>query len=104
LCGRGAEANFVAFTRTYWSSSNKLSKLKGVRYKIEQIIQEKGEITHNELCKLNENMPSRSLSSAIKWLVRHSIINEKEKPLYAKLVKACKCGRTKIVFQSMIYG
>jgi len=98
-CGRGAEANFVAFTRIYSSSSSNPPKLKGLKFKITQVIWEKGEISHNELCKLNRNITSRSLSSAIKWLVRHNIIKEREVPLYAKLVKACKCGRTEIIFQ-----
>jgi hypothetical protein len=73
-CGRGAEANFVAFTKIYSRSSSNPPKLKGLKFKITQVIWEKGEISHNELCKLNRNITSRSLSSAIKWLVRHNII------------------------------
>jgi hypothetical protein len=99
-CGRGVEASFVAFTRIYWNSLNNFPKLKGVKHRIVQIILEKGEITHDELRKLNKNIATQSLSNAIKWLVRHNIIKEREIPLYAKLVKACRCGRTEIVFQN----
>ncbi len=100
ICGRNVEANFVTFTRVYWISSDNFPNLKGIKYKIAQIICEKGQITHDELRKLNENVTTQSLTSAIKWLVRRNIIKEREVPLRAKLVKPCKCGRTEIEFRN----
>jgi len=99
MCGRNAEANSVTFTRVYQISSD-FPHLKGIKYKINEIIQKEGQITHDELRKLNKDVSTQSLSSAIKGLVRQGIVMEREVPLYAKLVKPCKCGRTAIEFQN----
>jgi hypothetical protein len=96
-CGKEVEVQSITFTRIY-RSSNTFIPLNGNRYKIFKTIHEKGEITHDELCKLNKDMSTRSLSNVIKWLVRQGIIEESEMPIYAKLVKPCECGRTQIKF------
>jgi hypothetical protein len=100
MCGRSVEVNFVLFTRIYRISSDNFSQLKGTKYKIARIIQKKGQITHDELRRVNKDITTQSLSSAIKWLVRQGIVEERETPLYAKLVKPCKCGCTEIEFKN----
>ena len=99
VCGREAEAKFVSFTRAYRSLSI-LPQLNGTKYKIAKMIQKKGEVTHNELYKLNKDMSTQSLSNVIKWLVRQGVVKEREVPLYAKLVKPCKCGRIQVKFKN----
>lgn len=100
VCGRNVEASLVTFTRIYQISSNNFSQLKGTKYKIAKIIQKEGQINHDKLCKLNKDITTQSLSSAIKWLVRQGMVKEREVPLNAKLVKPCRCGRTEIKFQN----
>ncbi|MCC6018957.1 MAG: hypothetical protein LM601_07995 [Candidatus Verstraetearchaeota archaeon] len=100
ICGRETEAKLINFTRIYRSATNAFIQLNDKKYEIFKIIQEKGAITHDELCKLNKDTSTRSLSNAVKWLIRQGIIKENEMPIYAKLVKPCECGRTEIEFSS----
>jgi hypothetical protein len=100
VCKRNVEVKFVTFTRIYRIASNDFPQLKGTRNKIIRIIQKEGQVTHDELCKLNKGISTQSISSAIKRLVRQGIITEMEVPRYAKLAKPCKCGRTEVKFEN----
>lgn len=99
-CKRIVEAKSIVFTRVYQVASTNFRELSGLKKNILRTIQEKGQVTHEELRKEYKNVKTQLLSKIIKRMVREGFIYEKEKPLRAYLLKPCKCGRRIINFQS----
>ncbi|MEM4545127.1 MAG: DNA methyltransferase [Nitrososphaerota archaeon] len=93
LCGRAVEAKYLVFTRAYRANHKINPNIMGLRKEIYLFIANKGEITHEELLKHFVGRSTRSISYAVKWLVKNNFVNEDERPEEVYYRVPCKCGK-----------
>jgi hypothetical protein len=94
-CGKSIEISSINFTRFY-IYKQELNDLTELQRKVLDVIKRHKYISHGRLVKQLNNLPSNSITKAVKKLIELGAIIEEHKPLRISYVKTCDCGRTEL--------